>query len=71
MFTTHILPAPAIAREDTPTRSCGYGERRNVHHKLEFEDEVYQPSDTFSDAVKIDEPWGIDIPLARLRPRNM
>jgi Uma2 family endonuclease len=27
MFTTHILPARATAREDTPTRSWGYGER--------------------------------------------
>ena len=38
---------------------------------LEFEDEVYQPSGSFTDVIKIDQPWPIDIPLARLRPRHL
>jgi Uma2 family endonuclease len=43
-----------------------------VHtYKLDFEDEVYQPSGTFTDAIKIDEPWRIEIPIAGLRPRNL
>jgi Uma2 family endonuclease len=43
-----------------------------VHtYKLEFTDEVYQPSGTFTDVIKIDEPWRIEIDIASLRPRNM
>lgn len=43
-----------------------------VHtYKLEFEDEVYQPSGIFTDAIKIDQPWPIEIPMARLRPRHL
>jgi Uma2 family endonuclease len=43
-----------------------------VHtYKLDFTDEVYQPSGTFTDAIKIDEPWRIEIPIASLRPRNL
>jgi Uma2 family endonuclease len=43
-----------------------------VHtYKLEFQDEVYQPSGTFTRAIKIDDPWRIEIPLARLRPRHL
>ena len=38
---------------------------------LEFEDEVYQPSGSFTDVITIDQPWPIDIPLARLRPRHL
>jgi Uma2 family endonuclease len=42
-----------------------------VHtYQLEFEDEVYQPSGTFTDTVKIDQPWRIELPIAGLRPRN-
>ena len=40
-------------------------------YKLNFEDEVYQPSGTFTDALKTDEPWRIEIPLTRLRPRHL
>jgi Uma2 family endonuclease len=43
-----------------------------VHtYKLDFTDEVYQPSGTFTDAIKVDEPWRIEIPIAGLRPRNL
>lgn len=43
-----------------------------VHtYKLEFTDEVYQPSGTFRDVVKVDEPWRSEVPLARLRPRHL
>jgi Uma2 family endonuclease len=42
-----------------------------VHtYKLDFTDEVYQPSGTFTDTIKIDEPWRIELPIAGLRPRN-
>jgi Uma2 family endonuclease len=40
-------------------------------YKLDFEDEFYQPSGTFTDAIKIDQPWRIEIPMARLRPRHL
>lgn len=40
-------------------------------YKLDFEDEVYQPAGTFTDAIEVNEPWGIEIPLARLRPRHL
>jgi Uma2 family endonuclease len=43
-----------------------------VHtYRLDFEDEVYQPWGTFTDAIKIDQPWRIEIPMARLRPRHL
>jgi Uma2 family endonuclease len=43
-----------------------------VHtYKLDFEDDVYQPSGTFTDVVKIDEPWRFEVPVAALRPRNL
>jgi Uma2 family endonuclease len=40
-------------------------------HKLEFDNEIYRPTGSFTDTVKLDEPWGIEIPLARLRPRHL
>jgi Uma2 family endonuclease len=43
-----------------------------VHtYELELEDEVYQPSGTFTDTITVDEPWPIEIPIAGLRPRNL
>jgi Uma2 family endonuclease len=43
-----------------------------VHtYQLEREDEVYQPSGTFTDAIKVDQPWQIDLPMKRLRPRYL
>ena len=39
-------------------------------YSLETEDEVYQPSGTFTDAIDIDQPWRIEIPIAGLLPRN-
>jgi Uma2 family endonuclease len=43
-----------------------------VHtYTLEFQDEVYQPSGTFTQTIKIDHPWRIEIPIARLRPRHL
>ena len=39
-------------------------------YSLESEDEVYQPSGTFTDAIELDQPWRIEIPIAGLRPRN-
>jgi Uma2 family endonuclease len=39
--------------------------------KIDAEDEVYQPSGTFTEVIKLDEPWPIDIPMKRLRPRHL
>jgi hypothetical protein len=39
-------------------------------YSLESEDEVYQPSGVFTDAIEIDQPWRIEIAIAGLRPRN-
>ncbi|MEV4705989.1 Uma2 family endonuclease [Actinoplanes sp. NPDC049316] len=40
-------------------------------YRLDPEDEVYHPSRTFSETIEIDEPWRIEIPVARLRPRHL
>jgi Uma2 family endonuclease len=41
-----------------------------VHtYKLELEDEVYQPSGTFTEVIEVDQPWPIKISVAALRPR--
>jgi Uma2 family endonuclease len=43
-----------------------------VHaHKLATGDDVYQPVGIFTETIKLDEPWDIEIPLARLRPRHL
>jgi len=34
-------------------------------HTFKLEHEVYQPSGTFTDAIKIDQPWRIEIPILR------
>jgi Uma2 family endonuclease len=39
--------------------------------KLDFSDEVYQPSGVFTDVVKLDEPWQLEVPISRLRPRHL
>jgi len=31
---------------------------------------VYEPSGSFTDVIRTDEPWPIEIPIAGLRPRN-
>ena len=40
-------------------------------YRLEPDEEVYQPSGTFTDEIRLDQPWEIKIPIASLRPRNM
>jgi Uma2 family endonuclease len=40
-------------------------------HTFRLTDEVYQPSGTFTDWIKIDQPWRIEIPIAKLRPRHL
>ncbi|MGX6602895.1 Uma2 family endonuclease [Micromonosporaceae bacterium Da 78-11] len=40
-------------------------------YQLDFEDEVYQPSGTFTETIKLNEPWSIEIPVSTLRPRNL
>jgi Uma2 family endonuclease len=43
-----------------------------VHtYRLDFEHEVYRPSGSFTDLIEIDQPWRIEIPMARLRPRHL
>ena len=40
-----------------------------VHtYRLDATDEVYQPTGTFRDAVKLDEPWPIEIPISQITP---
>ncbi|WP_436524091.1 Uma2 family endonuclease [Actinoplanes sp. HUAS TT8] len=34
-------------------------------------DDVYQPVGVFTETIKLDQPWGIEIPVARLRPRHL
>jgi Uma2 family endonuclease len=42
-----------------------------VHtYKLDRTAEVYEPSGSFTDVIRADEPWRIEIPVAALRPRN-
>lgn len=42
-----------------------------VHtYQLDHEEEVYQPSGTFTDTIEVSDPWSIEIALKRLRPRN-
>ncbi|MGA5301205.1 Uma2 family endonuclease [Nucisporomicrobium flavum] len=40
-------------------------------YRLDPEDEVYHPSGTFTDVIEIAEPWQMEIPVARLRPRHL
>jgi Uma2 family endonuclease len=40
-------------------------------YTYQLENEVYQLSGTFKDTVEVDQPWRIEIPIERLRPRNM
>jgi Uma2 family endonuclease len=41
-----------------------------VHtHKLEPDAEVYVPTGQFDRVVKLDEPWGIEIPISAITPR--
>jgi Uma2 family endonuclease len=40
-------------------------------YRLDAEDEVYHPSGTFTDVIEIAEPWQMEIPIARLRPRHL
>jgi Uma2 family endonuclease len=43
-----------------------------VHaYRLADGDDVYQPVGIFTETIKLDEPWGIEIPISRLRPRHL
>lgn len=43
-----------------------------VHsYKINPEHEIYEPFGTFTDAITLDEPWHIEIPIATLRPRHL
>jgi Uma2 family endonuclease len=43
-----------------------------VHtYQLAVEEGSYEPSGTFTDAIELDAPWSIDIPMKRLRPRHL
>ena len=42
-----------------------------VHtNRLNGDAEVYEPSGSFTDVIRTDGPWLIEIPIAGLRPRN-
>lgn len=38
--------------------------------RLGSDAEVYEPTGSFTDVIRADEPWPIEIPIAGLRPRN-
>ena len=40
-------------------------------YRLNPEDEIYEPSGTFTDMIDIEEPWKIQIAVSSLRPRNL
>jgi Uma2 family endonuclease len=40
-------------------------------YRLNTEDEVYEPSGTFTDVIDLDQPWKIQIAVSSLRPRNL
>jgi Uma2 family endonuclease len=43
-----------------------------VHtYRLNPVDDIYQPSGTFRDVIKLDEPWPIEIPISRLTPPHL
>jgi Uma2 family endonuclease len=39
-------------------------------YRLDGKAEVYEPSGSFTDVIRAGQPWPIEIPIARLRPRN-
>lgn len=39
-------------------------------HRLDRTAEVYEPTGSFTDVIRGDEPWHLEIPIAGLRPRN-
>jgi Uma2 family endonuclease len=39
-------------------------------HRLDPATNVFEPSGAFTDVIRADEPWHIEIPIAGLRPRN-
>jgi hypothetical protein len=47
------------------------GEFKIHTYALDTDDQIYQPSGSFTDVIKVDQPWGIEIPMARLRPRHL
>jgi Uma2 family endonuclease len=43
-----------------------------VHaYQLDQQDGLYQPVGSFTDTITVTEPWHIEIPIARLRPRHL
>lgn len=43
-----------------------------VHtYQLDHRDEIYQPVGSFDETITLDEPWKIEIPLSRIRPRHL
>lgn len=40
-------------------------------YQLDPDEEIYQPTGTFTDEIRVEQPWEIMIPIASLRPRNM
>jgi Uma2 family endonuclease len=45
-------------------------DRITLHtYKIDAADEVYRPTGTFRDLIKLPEPWPLEIPISRLTPR--
>ncbi|GLY00784.1 MULTISPECIES: Uma2 family endonuclease [Actinoplanes] len=43
-----------------------------VHtHKIDFDEKIYKPTGSFTDTITLDEPWPIEISIARLTPRHI
>ena len=43
-----------------------------VHtHRLDWAHEIYQPAGTFTDTLATDQPWPINLPIERLRPKHL
>jgi Uma2 family endonuclease len=38
--------------------------------RLDSAADVYEPSGSFTDVIRTDSPWSLEIPIAGLRPRN-
>jgi Uma2 family endonuclease len=40
-------------------------------YKIDPTQEIYRPAGTFADVIRVGEPWPIELPIERLRPRHL
>jgi hypothetical protein len=81
----HVTPSPApthqvlaarllVAMEENCPEHLHVSQANDVvlsTHKLISGEEVYKPVATFTETIELSEPWDIEIPIARLRPRYL